>query len=357
MKKCTKILSVLLVLILALSAMSMVAFAVDTTAVATNLRWDTAVAGKAMWDAVEGANGYNLYLYQDGVEKPLITSNGTTKTLANTMKTYGSGSYTFAIQAKFSGSVYGPISEQSAPYVYTAPAKPITSIQLTGVEVPADGMPASYVCNAPAGAGYSITAKYWAETATLPTTVAELTGLSYTTAAFNFTADKYYVFAAELKADEGYKFEDSMTATINYNKSTKFIKIDDNTVQVCLAFTVNPAIVTGIEIVSAPDNVSYKVGETVSTEGLQVVASYTNGKKVDVSDNVKVTNFNTDEVGEDRVAKVEYTENGVIVSSTFNYTVKEAGSGISIGGIFAPILNFFSTIIETIVGLIIGAIL
>ncbi len=354
MKKCTKVLSVLLVLILALGTMSMVAFAVDTTAVATNLRWDE--NGKAMWDAVDGAVGYSLYLYQDGVEKPLINSNGTSKALASTMKTYGSGSYTFAVKAKFSGSTYGPLSEQSAPFVYTAPAKPITTVQLTGVEVPADGMPASYACVAPAGAGYTVAAKYWAETDAIPTTVEGLLGLSYTNAEFNFSADKYYVFAAELKADEGYKFEDSMTAKINFNDSTKFVKVDDNTVQVCLAFTVKPAVVTGIEIISAPKNVSYKVGEMVSTEGLQVVASYTNGKTADVSDKVKVTNFNTDEIGENREAKVEYTENGVIVSATFNYSVKEAG-GVAVGGIFETIINFFSNLIGKLIDLIIGAVM
>ncbi len=343
MKKCTKVLSVLLVLVLALSTMSMVAFAVDTTAVATNLRWDTAVEGKALWDAVEGATGYNLFLYQDGVEKPMINSTGTAKALINTMKTYGSGSYTFAVRAKFSGNTYGPLSEQSAPFVYTAPAKPITSVQLTGVDTPSDGMVANFTCNAPSGSGYKVVAAYWAEAATLPTTAYEMAALPYVSDPFNYTA-KYYVFSAEVKADEGYKFEDNMTATINYKSTTKFIKSGDDRVLVYLAFETTPATLISVDIVSVPKKIEYKLGESISTEGIQVVATYSNNSTVDITDKVSYVNFNTDEAGENKEARVEYSEGGITLSDSFTYTVTEKGAAG--GGFFGAIANFFASIIN-----------
>ncbi len=340
MKKCTKVLSVLLVLVLALSAMTVTVFAADATAVATNLRWDE--NGKAMWDAVEGANGYTVYLYKDGAADYVVSTNanGTSKALANTMKTYGTGSYTFAVQAKFGGT-YGSISGQSAPFEYVAPAKPITTVQISGVEVPADGVAANFACNATAGSGYKLVSAAWGVADTLPTTADAMAGLTYTNEAFTFAVDKYYVFKAEVQAEEGYKFEDNMMGTINFNNATKLVKVDEDTVVLYLAFTVKPAVVTSIEIVTLPKKLEYKVGQAVSSEGIQVVATYSNGKTADVTEKVKYVNFNADEAGENKEATVQYTENGIIVSATFNYTVSAGGNG---GGFFAAIANFFAAI-------------
>ncbi len=342
MKKCTKVLSVLLVLIMALSAMTVTVFATDTTAVATNLQWND--AGKATWDAVEGATGYTLYLYKNGASNAVVSvnANGTSKAMASTMKTYGTGSYTFAIQAKFGGT-YGSISEQSAPYEYVAPATSVTSIQLTGVEVPAEGVAAKFACTAPAGSGYTIASTSWGEADALPSTLDEMKAATFTSSDFSFAVDKYYVFAAEVKADEGYKFEDSTTAKINYSSSTKYEKIDDDSAVLYLAFTVSPAVVTSIEIVSLPNKTEYKLGDSVSADGIKVVATYSNGKTADVTEKVKYVNFNADEEGENKEAKVEYTENGVMVTATFTYTVSAGGSG---SGFFAAIANFFAAIVN-----------
>lgn len=76
---------------------------------------------------------------------------------------------------------------------------------------------------------------------------------------------------------------------------------------------------TGIEIKTKPSNITLQYKSTASTDGLVVVAKYSDGSETDITNQVEVKDFDTAKDG-DRTATVEFDGK----TATFNYTVKFA---------------------------------
>ncbi len=77
--------------------------------------------------------------------------------------------------------------------------------------------------------------------------------------------------------------------------------------------------VKSLKIVSAPATTELTYKSDVTADGLKVIAVYSDGSEVDVTENVNITNFDTAEKG-DRTATVEFEGK----TATFNYTVSYA---------------------------------
>ncbi len=72
-------------------------------------------------------------------------------------------------------------------------------------------------------------------------------------------------------------------------------------------------------IISAPTQTSYTYKTNTSTDGLKVIAKYSDNSEIDVTDKVNITNFDTTEKG-DRTATVEFEGK----TATFDYSVSYA---------------------------------
>lgn len=84
-----------------------------------------------------------------------------------------------------------------------------------------------------------------------------------------------------------------------------------------------PVYVTGIEITRKPDKRVYKQGEELDLSGMVVVASYSNAKKLEVSD-YSVDGYDSEVVGEQEltVSYQEIGESGDIEEFTDSFTVE-----------------------------------
>lgn len=74
--------------------------------------------------------------------------------------------------------------------------------------------------------------------------------------------------------------------------------------------------VVSLRLDKAPSCVDYVRNEPVSTDGMKVVAVFSDGQTADVTDEVTVTNFSTEKLGK-FTATVEYKG----VTTTFKYSV------------------------------------
>ncbi len=81
-------------------------------------------------------------------------------------------------------------------------------------------------------------------------------------------------------------------------------------------FTQTEKELVSISIIYAPSNVNLAYKESVSTDGLQVIAKYSDESEVDVTDKVNVKNFDTSSVGS-KTATVEFEQK----TATFDYEV------------------------------------
>ncbi len=77
-----------------------------------------------------------------------------------------------------------------------------------------------------------------------------------------------------------------------------------------------------IEITTPPTATEFIYGKEVSYDGMTVIAKYSDGSEIDVTEDVTVSGFSSDARGE-HTATVTYTaENGEEFTATFNYNVK-----------------------------------
>ncbi|HRX22129.1 MAG TPA: hypothetical protein P5273_10465, partial [Syntrophomonadaceae bacterium] len=109
----------------------------------TDLAWDDTTPGtiKAKWDTVPNALRYYVYLYKDGhiCLETLETTNE--RNFISNLEVYGTGTYTFKVEAVGDGTNYGN-SQKSAVspgYNYTAAPDKIDIPAISGVTAPARG--------------------------------------------------------------------------------------------------------------------------------------------------------------------------------------------------------------------------
>lgn len=109
----------------------------------------------------------------------------------------------------------------------------------------------------------------------------------------------------------------SQEATINMN----YIKIQ----KIAGASELN-----SLNITKQPDKVTYKIGEALSTAGLEIEAGYTDGssKPVDLKD-CEISGFDSTAAGRKTIT-VKYTENGIDSTITFEVNVEAPLTGIEI---------------------------
>ena len=101
--------------------------------------WDSAIPGKAKWNAVPNASAYSVQLYKDGAQlgSAVNVPAGTACNFISTIETAGSGSYSFEVTALGDGAAYtdSMTSEKSGAYAYTAPKLAITTTELAAATV------------------------------------------------------------------------------------------------------------------------------------------------------------------------------------------------------------------------------
>lgn len=92
-----------------------------------------------------------------------------------------------------------------------------------------------------------------------------------------------------------------------------------------------PATITSISLASAPEKTEYLVGETIDVNGLSVEAAYSDGTKKTV-EGYSITGFDSSTAGTKTVT-ITYTENGVTCTCTFDVTVSEPAPAVELLGI------------------------
>ncbi len=96
--------------------------------IAQNLKWSNTVSGKAVWDSVSNADGYNVQLYKEGVAlgNPVENLSVEEYDFTSAIQTAGEGSYTFRVQAVGDGVhwINAPWSLEAESYTYTLPTVP-----------------------------------------------------------------------------------------------------------------------------------------------------------------------------------------------------------------------------------------
>ena len=86
---------------------------------------------------------------------------------------------------------------------------------------------------------------------------------------------------------------------------------------------INPICdVSSIRIASFPHKFTYRIGEAFASSGISVIATFSDGREVDVTNDVTYSNTNFDTAGK-RYVLVSYTYKGVTVSSSFPVFVEE----------------------------------
>lgn len=85
-----------------------------------NVKWDDTVKGKAVWDAVENASGYQVQLYKDGVLKISQTiSEQPQLSYDFTSEIKETGNYTFKVKALGNETYEESLEMESEPYTFT----------------------------------------------------------------------------------------------------------------------------------------------------------------------------------------------------------------------------------------------
>ena len=87
---------------------------------------------------------------------------------------------------------------------------------------------------------------------------------------------------------------------------------------------ITNAKLTSLEV-TAPNKVSYKVGEQLDLTGFKAIAKYDDNSTKDVTDKVELDSVNMNKAGSKFVI-VSYSENGVKVNAKFDITVSEGSS-------------------------------
>lgn len=156
------------------------------------------------------------------------------------------------------------------------------------------------------------------EVTTNPTKTSYLAGDSFNSAGMVVTAS-YGTGQAVLATAEvsGYSISPSVltdgitSVTITYSEGGE-------TCTTTLPVTVTHRL-TAIAVTTNPTKTTYEYGDTLSTSGMVVTASYSDSRSAAISSySCSPTTFST--VGNQRVT-VSYTENGVTQTTTFNVTV------------------------------------
>ncbi len=115
---------------------------------------------------------------------------------------------------------------------------------------------------------------------------------------------------------------DSITGKIENMKATHengYMVFETTHFSIYSIVEVKAPELVSIEIETLPTNTTYTYKKDAGSDGLMVIAVYSDGSEVDVTENVNITNFDTTEKG-DRTATVEFEGE----TATFNYTVSYA---------------------------------
>jgi hypothetical protein len=107
----------------------------------------------------------------------------------------------------------------------------------------------------------------------------------------------------------------TQTVTVSYTEG-------DVTKTAAFTVTINPAILASIAITTPPAKTAYTVGESLSTAGMVVTATYNNGGTKAVTD-YTTRGFNSTAAGTQTVT-VSYTEGGITKTATFTVTINAA---------------------------------
>lgn len=204
----------------------------------------------------------------------------------------------------------------------------IESIEITGVTAPEMGKPASFSWSIPDNANYK---KFfdsdgdsccWIESPSGPdpdefwwdSHYAYESGLGdcYIT----FVGAKYYGFQPFIEPAKGYKFAENLTVTVN---GTQIIIDNHPSHYSDILFTFdNLADIKLEELkVTPPTDTTYNYMANVSLSGLKVVAAYSDGSEVDVTDRVDVYGYYTLRTGRN-TAIIDFCGE----TASFDYTVK-----------------------------------
>ena len=113
---------------------------------------------------------------------------------------------------------------------------------------------------------------------------------------------------------------------------------------------------TGLQLVSFPNKTTYEIGESFNPQGLKINASFSDGRTVDVTNEVTFTGFDTSSSGK-KVVTASYSYKGVVKSTTFNIYVNKApapsksggcGGDIVTSSVLLSSLSFISAFLVTI---------
>lgn len=107
--------------------------------------------------------------------------------------------------------------------------------------------------------------------------------------------------SAKLKGDDGSQLDVSENLFIigfdNASLGTKTVNVYYDVYSTQITVEVVKNVVTDIQITSNPDKTSYVVGEELDTNGLVVIATYTDGTDVDVTSLCEFTGFDKNTAG------------------------------------------------------------
>jgi len=245
----------------------------------TDLAWDDTTPGtiKAKWDTVPNALRYYVYLYKDGhiCLETLETTNE--RNFISNLEVYGTGTYTFKVEAVGDGTNYGN-SQKSAVspgYNYTAAPDKIDIPAISGVTAPVKGAaPVTAITEneqftgtvtwAPAitGGKFAAGTVYTATITLTPKTGYTLTGVP---------ADFFTVEGADTVSNDA----DSDIVTAVFPKTAAASSGGRGG-------SVTPSV-TGVAIKSAPDKVAYTEGDELDLSGLLLTLTYSNGTTKDIA--------------------------------------------------------------------------
>lgn len=99
------------------------------------------------------------------------------------------------------------------------------------------------------------------------------------------------------------------------------VKSSNGITAVCNVTVGEVKKLSSIKVVTLPTKTNYYLWEAFSSDGLKVVATYTDSTTFDVTSQCTVSGASTSSVGE-KTATVRYTEDGVTKTASFNIVVK-----------------------------------
>ena len=137
-----------------------------------------------------------------------------------------------------------------------------------------------------------------------------------------------------------------LTLGSSNNNTTFSINLEENTeyyIKMFMGYSKNkeigtyeisvtsPKFLTSISLASAPEKTEYLVGDTIDVNGLSVEATYSDGTKK-IVEGYSITGFNSSTAGTKTVT-ITCTENGVTCTCTFDVTVSEPAPAVELLGI------------------------